>query len=186
MRSLFACVAAVSLCGIASAATTYSNWDVWDGNTTFGWFAQAQSFPVPAGDNVLLNWQSQFDSSMNGMQVGFAITDLVGGVPGGTTYFTANPTIDGTGTVTIGSINLALVSGQNYAAVWDFNGYSGNSIQWISSDTAPGNGLWRDEAGTWSDFAGFDQRYIANFGVPAPGAAALLGLGALGALRRRR
>lgn len=186
MRSAFACVAAASLCVAATAATTYSNWDVWDGNVTTGWFAQAQRFPVPAGDNVLLNWQSQFDSSMTGMQVGFAITDIVSGVPGGTTYFTANPTIDGTGTVTIASINLALVSGQDYAAVWDFNGYSGSSIHWISSNTAPGNGLWRDQSGAWTEFADFDQRFIANFGVPAPGVAALLGLGAVGALRRRR
>lgn len=186
MRTFVACIAGLALCGVASADTTYSNWDSWDGNVTSGWFAQAQRFPVPAVDNVLLNWQSQFDASMTGMQVGFSITDIVSGVPGGTTYFTANPTIDGTGTVTIASINLALVSGQDYAAVWDFNGYDGSSIHWISSDTAPGNGLWRDQTGAWTDFASFDQRFIANFGVPAPGATALLGLGALGAVRRRR
>lgn len=186
MRTSFACFAVVAMCGIAGAATTYNNFPSWDGNITTGWFGQAERFPVPAVDNVLLSWTSQFDLTMVGMQVGFSITDIVGGVPGGNTYYSANPIIGATGIVSLGGINAALVSGQDYAAVWDFNGYSGPSIYWTANNVVPGNGLWRDQSGLWTDYPDFDAVLTAEFGVPAPGVAGVFGLGAVAMLRRRR
>ncbi len=182
MRAL--CVGLVAAFAAAAYADTqYDNWGSWDGNVTSGWLMQAQKFPVPAVDDVLDSWQSQFDSAMVGMTVNFSIRDIVAGEPGGATYFSASPTVPGDGIIAFSSMNVALNSGQEYAAVWDFLGYSGSSIHYTAIDVVPGNGMWWN--GTWSDFSFLDQKLTANF-VPAPGAMGVLGLGALAALRRRR
>jgi len=152
-------VGVVAAC--ASAETTYDNWNSWDGNVTSRWFMQAQKFPVPAVDNILDSWQSQFDSAMIGLPVNFSIMDIVGGVPGGSTYFSSGAVVPGSGTISFTSMNVVLNSGQEYAAVWDFLGYSGPSIHFTGIDVVPGNGQWWN--GSWNDNPTLDQRLIASF-----------------------
>jgi len=175
-----------SLCGIAGAShalTVYDNFGNWDGNVTNGWLAQSQKFPVPNVDNVLMLWKSEFSDAMSGMPVNFRIYDDVGGVPGGNVYFNQNAVVpNGGGIIQFSNMNVALVSGNLYHAVWDFLGYSGQSIHFTSQDVVPGNGLWW--SGSWSDFPSLDQKLRAEF-VPEPATLAALGAG-LALLRARR
>lgn len=111
--------------------------------------------------------------------------DLVGGFPGGTTYFNSLGAVpDGGGTVTFG-MSVPLASGSTYVAVWDFLGYSGHSIAFRAIDTVPGHGMWF-QGGTWRDFPPLDQVFRAEFN-PVPEPATMLVLaGSVAALMRRR
>lgn len=174
---------AMGAVGSAHALTVYDNFGNWDGNVTSGWLAQSQKFPVPNVDNVLMLWKSEFADAMSGMPVNFRIYDDVGGVPGGNVYFSQNAVVpNGGGIIQFSNMNVALVSGNLYHAVWDFLGYSGQSIHFTSQDVVPGNGLWW--SGSWNDFPSLDQKLRAEF-VPEPATLAALGAG-LALLRARR
>lgn len=182
---MLAGVACIS--GAANAFTTYDNFGAWDGNVTNEWLMQAQKFPVPVIDNVLLSWRSEFDAEMSGAPVNFTIRDVVSGQPGGATYFSSNANVPGGGgVVAFTNMNLALVSGQQYAAVWDFLGYSGPSIHFTANDVVPGNGTWFDGS-TWKDFPTLDQKLTATFDVvPEPASMLALTAGFAVLLRRRK
>lgn len=185
MNKLWFVAFAASVASSASAFV-YDNFPDWDGSVTSGWFGQAQTFVVPVVDNVLVSWTAQFDSGMGSMPVAFSVMDLVGGVPGGTTYFSSLGVVPtGGGNVSFG-MSVPLTSGSTYVAVWDFLGYSGSSIAYTQINTVPGNGMWFDGGG-WSDFPDLDQVFRAEFRpVPEPGTMLILGASAVAIMRRRR
>lgn len=176
-------IAVAAACTCAGADVIYDNTASWSGAITSSWFAQAQIFPVPAGNTTLKSWTSFFDSPMTGMQIDFMITDVVGGVPGGTVHYLASPIVPAGGAVTVDNINLSLDPNTMYAAVWDFRGYAGSSIFYTLNDEVPGNGAWNN--GNWENFDALDQLLIAHF-VPAPGSLLAIGGAAVLLPRRRR
>jgi hypothetical protein len=183
-------IATVSLSAFAGAVTVYDNFGHWSGEVTNGWDGQAQMFVVPVNDNVLLDWRSQFHSDMTGRTVNFSIRDFGAGAPGGATYYSNSAVVPVDGIVMFSAIGASLVSGQQYMAVWDFNGYSGLSIHFTGVDVVPGHAFWQ-MGGVWHSYPSLDQKLTATFGdslavVPGPPAALPLIILALARLRRSK
>ena len=166
----------------------------WDNNITNGWLAQAQTFEAPSqACNVLSEWEFELAGRTSPGQVTFNIYQW------GATGPVGNPLYSQTlnwGTSAhlfdVNNINLQLTPGQLYGADIDLQGYSGPSVYYQFNQTGyPGHDAWwyNPDFGGWTDYAGTNQYFMANFtGVPEPGSLLLLGsslLGAAGILRRK-
>lgn len=165
-------------------ALVWDNYAAWDGNVTNGWNMQAQKFVAPS-ENVLYSWQFAMHDAASGQSMGFSIQETTGGNPNGTILWSSGfISPGGGGDVSFTGINLALTTGQTYAAVVDFQGYNGQSIHFTAIDAVPGNGMWSFDGVSWSDFPDLDQVLRAEF-VPEP--ATLLAFAAgLGFLVKRK
>ncbi|MCL4197913.1 MAG: hypothetical protein KJZ69_10525 [Phycisphaerales bacterium] len=157
MRRSFLAVAVAAASALAAptfAQTIIDTYPYWDNNITNGWPRMAQSFVAPT-DNTLDNYKFGFAGSGVTIQVDvYQWDDNVGEVGPSlySTQVTGNP-----GDITISNINLTLTPGTTYALVFDFQGYSGQSIHWMQNNTGnPGghsswwNGGWQYLRSGWS------------------------------------
>jgi hypothetical protein len=131
-------------------ALVWDNYASWDGSVTNGWLGQAQKFVAPS-ENVLYSWQFAMHADAGGKSMGFSIQETTGGIPNGTILWSSGfISPGGGGDVSFTGINLALTTGQTYAAVVDFQGYSGLSIHFTGQDAVPGNGMWSFDGVNWA------------------------------------
>lgn len=204
MKSIVAIGALALVAGAASADTIFDNGqfgaNISSVGGAFGSDIYGQSFVVPNnGDNVLV----QFGMWLAGGDGGAPLVsiDLWGDdgsnhpdennvLVSGTQHQGVLPNLTRIDTFS----NIALVPGQRYWIV--INGLHDQTSQgtyastWDNgTNTIPsGNMDWSNDLGnSWSGgIPNGDWGVYARLTVPAPGAAALLGLGGLCALRRRR
>jgi len=189
MRKRVAGVAVVAVSAFAAgpcfANHVIDTYPFWDNNITSGWLAVAQSFVAPAHP-VLDSYTFGFQAS--GVNITFTIVpwDETSGPTGGPLFSTNFASIAGDNSIS--NIGLALTPGTMYAAIVDMNGYSGQSVHWMTNVTGnpTGDASWWN--GSWNFLnSGWSTKFRAEFNeVPGPGALALLGVAGLASRRRRR
>ncbi|MDQ2985399.1 MAG: PEP-CTERM sorting domain-containing protein [Armatimonadota bacterium] len=170
-------VMATVLWASSGATTIFDNFPQWDGNITDGWFGQAQSMTTPAVDNILMEWRFEMAAGNTVGQVGGSVQTMAGNVPSGVVLWSDTAVVPGQGGVIIfNNIGLSLTSGQAYAFVVDFLGYSGETIHFSTNNSMQGDGIWFN--GPWFNFGpDLDQKIYARYeAVPEP--ATLVGFGA--------
>ncbi len=187
-RTALCLLSTVGLFAGAHAVTIFDTFPDWDNNITNGWFAQAQEFVVPT-DNVLVDYRFEMSAPTSAQTLTFGVYAFSASGPTGSALYTSTVSWTTAQVFQFSAINLTLTTGTQYFGVINFDGYSGESIHYNGNQTSysAGNGWWQDSAGAWSDFNGLNQKFRAEFhAVPEPASMAILGLGALALVRRRR
>ena len=185
---------ALSLAGPAFAPgqVIFDTYPFWDGNITSGYVATAETFIVPTGNGVLDSFKFALAARAGGGSVSFEVYhwDTAGPV-GPAVYTQVVSWPDVGGDIILTNLNVVLTPGQNYGAVMNLLGYSGQSVHWMNSTAnyAQGNGWWNTDGSAWQSLTGLNLKFTAQFvPVPEPPVLGLLaaGLPALVTLTRRR
>ena len=171
------------------SATTIDTSGDWSGTTNFGWLGSGQSITVPTWDTFFQNLTVYADTAAAGQVFTFTIFDALNG---GSVLFSGGAVLISAGANTV-TINQAFAADSVIFAQFDYNGYSGASLQYNDNATYAGGNSSFGPVGSQSNFATLDHRFVANFSggsnaVSEGGATlALFGLGLLGlaGLRRR-
>lgn len=188
-RFTFALVASVFALNSVSADTTIDTNAGWSGATNVGWLGSGQSITVPTWDTFFESLTVYADTAAAGQTFTFTIFNALNG---GSVLFNGGGVLIAAGANTV-AINQAFAADSVIFAQFDYNGYSGASLQFSYNDTYAGGNSSFGPVGTQSNYPEFDHRFIAKFSggsnaVSEGGATlALFGLGLLGltALRRR-
>jgi hypothetical protein len=178
--------ALATLAASAASAVTIDTNATWDGNINSGWGGSGQSLTVDLLETHLDDISFYFADASAGLMFNFTITDAL---TGGNVLFSDSFTVaSGINTFLT---NLDLSPGAVVYALFDYNGFTGDTAHFSYIDGYAG-GQSFFESGVWdTSFVSLDHRFIANFSdaspVPLP-AGGLLLIGALGglALIRRR
>lgn len=167
----------------------------------------SQIFTVPAVDNVLTEWQFQAAAFVPNRgfttNISLLIYDWNGTITPSVPHFSTSVAWPAsTGLVTFTGLNIPLVSGQAYVALYDTGDYRDQTIGFYANDPyAGGYGAFANDIAGLNAFAGrnFDTVFSATFvqgpsGVPANPPSSvpepttvslLLGGASLVAIRRR-
>ena len=188
IRLTFALGASVLAFNSLSATTIDTNAG-WDGSTNAGWLGSGQTITVPTWDTFFENLTVYADTAAAGQVFTFTIFDALNG---GSVLFNGGGLLIAAGANTI-TINQAFAADSLIFAQFDYNGYSGSSLQFSYNDTYAGGNSTFGPVGSQENWPALDHRFIANFSggsnaVSEGGATlALFGLGLLGlaGLRRR-
>ena len=188
ISSMVGVVAAAAVAGSANASLTL---DQANAPSSTGYIGSSQNFV-----------QQQVTVGLTGKLAGFEVMPYAQGdlqnysffIAAGTAWNTSEHLFDLTGFSSLNNAANAWVFIDTSAANINFNAGDTFVIGWASgegklaasSNTYSGGGFWSNNRGTTKNLldVGF-QTYVGS-AVPAPGAAALIGLAGLVATRRRR
>jgi hypothetical protein len=174
-----------------SADTTIDTTASWSGGTNSGWYGSGQSITVPTWDTFFKDLTVYADSAAAGQTFTFTIFDALNG---GTTLFTGGGMLMSAGANTV-TINQAFAADSVIFAQFDYNGYSGSSLQYNYVNSYGGGNSSFGAVGSQLSYPALDHKFIANFSaanvdqhsVPDSGATfGLLGLGLIGVVGLRR
>jgi hypothetical protein len=178
------------LAAVVSRAQVIDTYPFWDGNVTNAWTAVAQTFDAPG--STLSDYQFAIDGNPSGGTLNISLYDWIAGTgqTGAALYSTSVAWPTSTGDVVLSGINVALSTGSHYGMVVELGGAIDPSVHFMTNVTGSptGYGYWSGDNGTtWGGIPGFSTEFRATFGsVPEPASFAVLGLGALALVRRRR
>ncbi len=187
LKSLIASAAIALATATGASALTVDTNPTWDGSINDGWDGSGQSLSIMAGSTTLQDISFYFDAESAGKTFSFTITDAL---VGGTNFFSSSFTAL-TG-INVFNTNLALAAGSTVYALFDYNGFSGKTAHFSYTDGYAGGQSYFENSGWDTSYTTLDHRFIANFDsvapIPLPAAGFMLlgGLGAFGALRRRK
>jgi hypothetical protein len=186
---------ALSLVSLAfpAKAVTIDDYSASFSQTNNGWEGSGQLLTVPAADSTLDFITVYANSNSAGQQFDVRVTDSFNS---GTLLFENLdvPIVAGANTFAIGQ---AFAPGSQIHVSFDYNGYSGLSLQYQGNVYSGGNSTFMNGSSDYnsqSNFAGLDHQFLAQWSggaaVPDHGSTALLmGLAILGlgtAKRRSR
>lgn len=181
MRNALTALALIGLMSAGAEAATVSGSS---GMYNQGWYGSAQSLTV-TGDGHL-DWIAfDFAADSSGHTFDFSISSAL---TGGTTLYSTSVLISG-GLNTIAT-NLNLTVGDVVWAIFDYNGFNGQTVGFGNDAYADGNSAFFMSG--WQDYPQYDLSFTADFSdsatvpVPAAGGLLLAALAGLGALRRRK
>jgi hypothetical protein len=178
--------------GIAAHAQVINTYPEFSGEITDGWFGTAQTFAAPASE--LVSYQFGISGAASGNNLTVSLYNWTANAPVGSALFSTTvawPT--SSGDVLINNIDAALTTGDEYGVVVDFNGYSGESENFVTkslSDPNPtGHGYWSDaptDSTQWNAVSTLDTEFMATFSpAPEPFTVIGLGIGCVALVRRR-
>lgn len=178
--TLFALAASLAVSNL-SADTVIDTNPTWDGNVNSGWAGSGNSLTVPTGDDVL----STFTAYAADAAAGQTFTlDVDNALNGGTVLFSTSFLVaTGANTVTI---DQAYTPGSEIFVEFDYNGYTGQSLDFSYANGYSGGNAAFGGFGSEDNFPGASLRFIADFtggssSVPDAGdTSVILGLGLAG------
>ncbi len=197
-KNRFSILIAGACLGLPLAANTVLN-TFPDGPSTYtnAYVLEAQTFITPS-DNVLSDFAFQMFNAP-GQLVQLEIFAWGASGPVGSALYTSNSVARTNAllNLTVSGINLALTTGNEYGAVLDSFGYSGENAAYNTNQTSySGGDLWlvSNSGSVWADHPGLNLYFQATFvpgqgtSTPEPGAVVLMGagLGVLGLLVKRK
>ncbi|MBS1700638.1 MAG: PEP-CTERM sorting domain-containing protein [Armatimonadetes bacterium] len=175
---------------VSAHAQVIDTYPFWDGSITAGWTAIGQSFDAPG--STLTDYQFAIEGNANGGTLNVSVFNWIAGTgpTGASLYSTSVAWPTSTGDVVLSGLNIPMTVGGHYGVVVDLSGSTSQSVHYMGNTTGnpSGNGYWSgDDGATWNDFPGLSTEFKATFSsVPEPASMAVLGVGALALLRRRR
>ncbi len=178
------------LAAVVSRAQVIDTYPFWDGNVTNGWTAIAQTFDAPG--STLTDYQFGIDGNSAGGTLNISLYNWVAGTgqTGAALYSTSVAWPSSTGDIVLSGINVAVTNGSHYGMIVELGGSNALSVHYMGNVTGSptGYGYWSgDNGSTWSGIPGLSTKFRATFDpVPEPATFAVLGLGALALVCRRR
>ena len=178
--------ALATLAASAASAVTIDTNPTWDGSINNGWAGSGQSLTVDLLETQLDDISFYFADASAGQTFDFTISDAL---TGGNVLFSASVLISSGINTIITNLNLA--PGSVVYALFDYNGFTGQTAHFSYTDGYSGGQSFFESGGWDTSWVTLDHRFIANFSDPSPiplPAGGFLLIGALGglALFRRR
>jgi hypothetical protein len=175
---------------VASQAQVIDTYPYYTGGVTNGWNMVGQSFD--ALGSVMTDYQFGIDGNPTGAPLTVSVFNWDGenGPTGAALYSTTLTWPGSTGDVILSGINVGMTTGNHYGVVVDLKGSTSLSVHYTGDKTGnpTGHGFWKNDVDpTWTSFPTLDTEFKATFSsVPEPASFAVLGLGALALVRRRK
>ena len=179
--------ALATLAASAASALTIDTNPTWDGSINDGWDGSGQSLTVDLLETQLDDISFYFAEESAGLTFDFTITDAL---TGGNVLFSSSFVV--TSGINTFLTNLDLSPGSLVYALFDYNGFSGETAHFSYTNGYTGGQSFFESGGWATDFTTLDHRFVPNFSDPSPiplpaGGLLLIGaLGGLAALRRRK
>ncbi len=146
-------------------------WATNGGAINEGWLGSGQSITVPFAATYFNSFTVYADAAASGRTFTFRIYDALNG---GNILYNGGGVLISTGANTI-NINQTFAAGSVIFAEFDYNGYSGRSLQYLNNVYVGGNSSF-GPVGSQSGFSSLDHRFTADFSGNVPDGGATIGL----------